>query len=139
MAQTIQDVMTPSPTCMDSGTTLPRAAQAMRDGDIGDVLVTSNGQLQGIVTDRDLVIRGMAELPDVEHATLGDVCTPSPITVAPETPVADAVALMRQEAIRRLPVVREGEPVGIVSLGDLAIEREGNSLLADISAAPANA
>lgn len=138
MAQTIQDVMTPSPTVLDARAPLQEAARAMRDSDIGDVLVSKDGQLCGIVTDRDIVVRGLAETTDVSSAELGDVCSRDLATVAPTDSVDTAVQMMREKALRRLPVVENGEPVGIVSIGDLAMERDPKSALADVSAAPGN-
>ena len=69
---------------------------------------------------------------------LSDICSSNLATVGADASVKDAVKLMREGSLRRLPVVEDGRPVGIVSLGDLAIEREPESALADISAAPAN-
>jgi CBS domain-containing protein len=138
VAQTIQDVMTPNPTVLDAKTPLDEAARAMRDGDIGDVLVSKDGQLCGIVTDRDIVVRGVAEITDVRSAKLGDVCSRDLTTISPTDSVDKAAQLMREKALRRLPVVRDGEPVGVVSMGDLAIEKDPSSALADVSAAPGN-
>ena len=139
MAQTIQDVMTPDPTILPTTSTLADAARAMRDGDIGDVLVEQNGTLCGIVTDRDIVVRAVAEARDPHDVRLGDICTPQVTALSPGDSVEDAVALMRRQALRRLPVCEQGRAVGIVSLGDLAVERDPGSALADISAAPPTA
>lgn len=138
MAKTVQDVMTPNPTVLEAQTSLQDAARRMRDGEIGDVLVTADGRLCGIVTDRDIVVRAVADRLDLGRTTLGDVCTAEPVTVAPTDTITAAVDVMRTHAIRRLPVTRDGEAVGIVSLGDLAVDRDPNSALADISAAPTN-
>ena len=138
MAQKIQDVMTPNPTVLEATTPLPDAARTMRDSGIGDVLVSKEGELCGIVTDRDIVVRGVAEITDLGSARLGDVCSRDLTTVRPGDGVEDAVRLMRERSLRRLPVVDGGRPVGIVSIGDLAIEQDPNSALADISASPSN-
>jgi signal-transduction protein with cAMP-binding, CBS, and nucleotidyltransferase domain len=105
------------------------AARAMRDGNIGDVLVTEGGQLVGIMTDRDLVVRVLAEGLDPSRTPLGTVCSRELTTVSPGDAIETAVARMRDSAIRRLPVVEDGRLVGILALGDLAVEREPESVL----------
>jgi CBS domain-containing protein len=137
MAQTIRDVMTPNPTVFPATASLVEAAQAMRDGDLGDVLVEQDGQLCGIVTDRDIVVRAIAEGRKPTEVRLGDICTNELTTLSPDASVEEAEHVMRDGALRRVPIVeRGGRPVGVVTLGDLAIERDRDSALADISAAP---
>jgi CBS domain-containing protein len=138
MAQKVRDVMTSDPVVCSATATLTDAAREMRDREIGDVLVERDGALCGVVTDRDIVIRAVAVGADPNVARLGDICTRELITVSPSDSVRDAVDLMRKNAVRRLPVVDEGEAIGIVSLGDLAVERDPDSALSDISAAPPN-
>lgn len=139
MPQRIAEVMTARPVAMPNTTNLQKAAQAMRDNDIGDVVVTKpDGGLCGIVTDRDIVVRGIAEGADPEATTLDEVCSHRLVTVSPDDPVAAAVQAMEEHAIRRLPVVENGNLVGIVSIGDLAVERDPESALGEISAAPPN-
>jgi CBS domain-containing protein len=139
MAQFVSNVMTPDPVGMIASTPLSDAARRMKAEGIGDVLVLDGNSLQGLVTDRDIVVRALAEDRDPRTTTLGDVCSTELVTIAPDAPVDEAVRLMRDKALRRLPVVADGQPVGIVSLGDLAVERDPNSALSDISAAPPNA
>jgi CBS domain-containing protein len=91
--------------------------------------------VSGIVTDRDIVVRGVAEGRDADSTQVSDVCTSGVETIDPSASVDDALRLMREHDIRRLPVTKNGRPVGILSLGDLAVEREPESTLADISAA----
>lgn len=134
MAQRIEEIMTRDPRTVDVNASVQDAARIMRDDDIGDVVVTEGGQVTGIVTDRDIVVRGIAEGRDLS-AQVGEVCSTGIETIAPDASVDDAVKTMREHDIRRLPVVKDGQPVGIVSLGDLAVEREPDSTLADISAA----
>lgn len=136
--QTIRDVMTPNPVVLDATSSLTEAARNMRDQDIGDVIVQNDGSVCGIVTDRDIVIRGLAQGGDPNSTTLGDVCSTDLHMVGSDADVMQAVELMRDQAIRRLPVVDDGQAVGVVSIGDLAIERDRESALADISAAPPN-
>jgi CBS domain-containing protein len=111
----------------------------MREQAIGDVIVLENNQVCGIVTDRDIVVRSVAEARDPAATTLADICSHAVRTVAPTDSVEQAVQLMRTHAIRRLPVVEDGRAVGLVSLGDLAVAREPDSALGEISAAPPNA
>ena len=127
--------MTRNPRTVDAGDTIVDAARAMADADIGDVVVLEDGQVTGIVTDRDIAVRAIAEGRDPESTSVGDVCTTGVETIDPGASVDDALRLMREHDIRRLPVVKNGRPVGILSLGDLAVEREPDSTLADISAA----
>lgn len=134
MAQRIEEIMTRDPRTVDVNDSVQDAARIMRDDDIGDVVVTEGGQVTGIVTDRDIVVRGIADGRDLS-AQVGEVCSTGIETIAPDASVDDAVTTMREHDIRRLPVVKDGQPVGIVSLGDLAVEREPDSTLADISAA----
>ena len=133
--QSIQEVMTPNPMTCPATTTVADAARAMRDNDVGDVLVERDGSVCGIVTDRDIVVRVVAQDSDLNQVSLGDICTDTLVTLSPTDSVEDAVRLMRTKAIRRLPICDDGKPVGIVSLGDLAVERDAESALADISAA----
>jgi len=110
----------------------------MAERDIGDVLVAENTGLIGIVTDRDIVVRAVAAGLDMRTTRLGEIVTRDLVTIEPDEPVSRAAELMRENAARRLPVVEGDRPAGIVSLGDLAMEREPGSVLADISVAPAN-
>jgi CBS domain-containing protein len=123
---------------MPSASTVAEAARRMREADIGDVIVLEDDRLYGIVTDRDIVVRTIAEGRDPATAKLGDICSRDMTTLNPTDTVEDAVRLMREKAIRRLPVVEKGKPVGIVSLGDLAVTQDPNSALGNISAASPN-
>ena len=139
MKNKIRDVMTADPVSLPTGSTLVDAARAMRDSDIGDVIVLDDdGQVCGIVTDRDIVIRALAEGREASSTKLGDICTRDPATLSSEDSVADAIRLMSGKAVRRVPVVDAGRPVGIVTIGDLAIDRDPDSALADISEAKPN-
>jgi CBS domain-containing protein len=135
--KTVREVMTPDPVVLEATATVREAARAMKEYDVGDVLVSSGGKLRGIVTDRDLVLRALAS-DDEQVATrkLGEICTDEVETLAPEVAVEEAIALMRDRAIRRVPIVERGRAVGIISLGDLAVDRDPESVLGEISAAP---
>jgi CBS domain-containing protein len=137
--QTIDQVMTRDPLTVEEGSPVTEAARVMRDASIGDVLVSRpDGTVCGIVTDRDLAINVVAEGADPNSMTVGDICNHRLEWVESGDPVAAAVSKMRQHAIRRLPVIDDGRLVGIVSLGDLAMERDPESALADISESPPN-
>ena len=140
MAQQIRDVMTPNPVSLSGTASVHEAARAMQDGDMGDVIVIEHDRVCGIVTDRDIVVRTIAEAQDPATTTLADICSHRLLIVAPTDSIEEAVRLMRTHAIRRLPVVEEGgKAVGIVSLGDLAVERDPGSALGGIGAAPPDA
>ncbi|KOG66520.1 oxidoreductase [Streptomyces griseoflavus] len=135
MAQFVRDVMTPGVTAVQPDASLVEAAQLMRAQDIGDVLVTQDGVLLGVVTDRDITLRAVADGVDPLAVSCRSVCTPEPVCVAPDDDISEAVTLMRANAVRRLPVVENGTPVGVVSIGDLARAQDPDSALADISRA----
>lgn len=135
----IDHVMTPSPTTLPSGATLSEAALAMQRNDIGSVVVIhDNGTVRGLLTDRDIVVRGLAVGLDPNRATVGDVCSRDLVVLDRNDSVSDAIGLMTKCAVRRLPVVEHGVAVGIVSLGDLAMSQDPKSALGTISGAPAN-
>jgi CBS domain-containing protein len=138
MSTTIRDVMTPNPVALPVTASVVDAALAMRDFDVGVVIVVEDGQVCGIVTDRDLVVRAIANGSYPATTKLAEVCSRELTTLSPTDTLEDAIRVMREKAIRRLPVVEDGQPVGIVSIGDLAVERDPHSVLADISAAPPN-
>jgi CBS domain-containing protein len=135
MAQTVGEIMTRNPQTVGADAPIVEAARLMRDSDIGDVIVMEGDRVTGIVTDRDIVVRGVADGRDPSSTKVSDVCTTGVETIDPEASVDDALRLMREKDIRRLPVASNGTPQGIISLGDLAVEREPDSTLADISAA----
>ena len=139
MNDSIQDVMTDTPCALDVTTPVLSAARVMREHHIGNIVVLDGDQLFGILTDRDIVVRAVAEDNDPETTTIGEVCSRDLSTIRAKDSIGSAVRLMRERALRRLPVVDDrGRIVGIVSLGDLAVEHDRRSALADISAAPPN-
>jgi CBS domain-containing protein len=133
----VREVMTAAPETVTAETTIRDAAGIMERADVGDLLVVEGEQLRGIVTDRDITVRAVARGLD-PTAEVRQVLTPSAVSVSPMATVAEAIAVMRDNDVRRVPVVEAGRPIGIVSLGDLAVSREPKSLLADISSAPPN-
>jgi CBS domain-containing protein len=138
MATALRDVMAKDPVALPADTPLVDAARSMKEKDIGDVIVLDGDEMCGVVTDRDIVVRAVAEGRDPSDTKLGDVCSHDVVTLSPDASIDDAVKIMREKAIRRIPVEEDGKPVGIVSLGDVATERNPNSIVADISEKGAN-
>ncbi|CAL9664464.1 CBS domain-containing protein [Streptomyces sp. enrichment culture] len=138
MTQYVRDIMTGDPVTVEPQTSVTAVARLMRDRDLGAVLVTDGDGLRGLVTDRDLVIRSVAEGGDPDRTTVAAACSDDMVTVRSDEELDHAVQLMREHAVRRVPVVDEGRPVGIVALGDLAMERDPESALGDISVARPN-
>ena len=136
--QQVKEVMTERPVTLDRTASLAEAAQLMRDRDIGDVIVVEGQDVAGIVTDRDIVIRGVADGADPNRTRVGEVVSGELASVGPDDPVEQAITVMREKAVRRIPVLEGGNLVGIVSLGDLAVEREPESALGEISEASPN-
>ena len=138
MAQSIREVMTADPRTVEASATVVNAAREMRDGDVGAVIVVENGSVAGIVTDRDIVVRGVAQGLDPDATRVSEVASMNVATLTVDQTVEDAFRLVREHDVRRIPVVQDGRPAGIVSLGDLAIERDTESALADIASEPPN-
>lgn len=135
MAATVSDVMTANPETIEASEPVMEAARRMRDADIGDVIVLDDGRVVGILTDRDIAVRIVAEGKDAS-TPVREACSATDLqTVGPDTSLVQAVQLMRDNAVRRLPVVENDRAVGVLSLGDLAMELDQDSALADISAA----
>jgi CBS domain-containing protein len=139
MTRKIRDVMAPLPVEMTSIESVASAARLMRDQAIGAVLVLENGQLRGIVTDRDIVVRTVAEGCDPETTRVGDICSEDLVVLSPDDEIAEAARVIREHAVRRVPVVDNGIPMGMVSMGDLALWEGDGSPLAAVVAAPPNA
>ncbi|MBO8187054.1 CBS domain-containing protein [Streptomyces spirodelae] len=135
MARPVRDVMTPAATTVRPEASLVEAAQLMRAQEIGDVLVVKDSKLLGLLTDRDITLRAVADGVDPLSANCASACTPDPVTVSPDTEVGAAIELMRTHAVRRLPVLEGGRLAGMVSIGDLVQESDPDSALADISRA----
>jgi CBS domain-containing protein len=138
MAEKISDVMSEGLRICAPNATARDAAHEMREADIGAVLVGDNGELRGLLTDRDIVVRAVAEDRDPAEVRVDEICSSDLFTLSPEDTTDDAVDLIRQQDVRRIPIVDGGRPVGIVTIGDLAVARDEKSALADISAAAPN-
>jgi CBS domain-containing protein len=132
----ISDVMTRDVVTVTPDTSMAEVACRMRERHIGDVLLVDGNRVRGIVTDRDLVIRGLAAGRDPRLTPIADLCTPAVVVVSTDASTNKAVALMRSAAVRRLPAIADGQLRGVVSIGDLAIAHDQRSALAAISAFP---
>ena len=145
MSQQPRDVMTTGPIVLPTTASVLDAARAMADADVGPVVVIDDDQLLcGVVTDRDIVVRAGAPSRRLESTRLGDVCTMAVVDLSPSDTVGDAVRVMNERAVRRVPVVQGGRPVGIVSIADLALHADSEvagrlpATLAGIAAAPSD-
>jgi CBS domain-containing protein len=137
--QTVREVMTSQVVTLPRETTLAEAARTMREEDIGDIVVADNSGPAGLVTDRDIVVRAVAERCDPSSTTIGEILTSDLITVRPDDTVQSAALLMRDHAVRRVLVCEDDRSlVGIVSIGDLAEEIDPESVLGGISKAEPN-
>ena len=131
----VRDVMTPGPIGVDYYQSVGEAARTMRDWGVGAVLVVNDESLYGLVTDRDLVIRAVAEAKGPDEP-VGPLSSGKLIGV--DADASEAARLMREHAVRRLPVIEDGQVAGMVSLGDLALHDDPASALAGVSQAVAN-
>jgi len=129
----VRDVMTPGPIGVDYDQSVGEAARARRDWGVGAILVVSNGSLYGLVTDRDLVVRAVAEERGADEP-VGPLSSANLIGVDADADVHEAMRLMRRHGVRRLPVLEDGQVAGIVSLGDLAMQDEPDLAFAQLSA-----
>ncbi len=139
MANKVRELMNKQPIKLSGSTPVIEAARRMRDANVGAVIIEEGGKVAGIVTDRDIAVRVVAQGRDPNTARLAEICSKELTTLSPDDDLDRAVEVMRQKAIRRIPVVdQRNMTVGILSLGDLALERDPKSALGQISAAPPN-
>jgi CBS domain-containing protein len=131
MAMLVRHVMTEAPRSLSEDMTAADAAGIMRSFDVGVVPVVRDEELVGLVTDRDLVIRVVAEREDPSAIRLGDIATASPVTISPDANLSDARQLMANHRVRRLPVLKSGALVGILSLGDLALSHRSERAIGE--------
>jgi CBS domain-containing protein len=121
MGTSIRDAMTSNPRGVDASTTIVDAARLMKSEDVGPLPVVEGGRLVGMVTDRDIVLRVVAEGKDPQSSTVGEIASRDLVTVDPQQDLDEALRLMAQHQVRRLPVVEEdGRLVGILAQADIA-------------------
>jgi CBS domain-containing protein len=138
MTRKVREIMSAAPVCMAASESVSAAAKAMKERESGTVLVLSGGRLAGLVTDRDIAIRVLAENRDPLTTRLDDICSSELAVLSPDDAVETAIRLVRDRAVRRLPVMADGTPVGVVSIGDLALDKDEGSALSRISAFGSN-
>ena len=134
----VRDIMSSAPVCMAPGESVSAAAKAMKQHGIGTVLVLTGGKLSGLVTDRDITVRVLAENRDPRTTRVGDICSDEPTVLSPDDDLEQATRLVRDRAVRRIPVLADGTPVGVVSIGDLALDNDATSALSGVSSDPLN-
>ncbi len=136
MAKTVRDVMTSNVRAAASTESLADAAQMMKEEDVGSLPVVEDDRLIGILTDRDIIVRAVAERVDPQSISVGDVASRELVTVEPDQDLDEALSLMARHRVRRLPVVADGRLVGILAQADVAIEakeKNAGEMLEEIS------
>lgn len=119
----VKDIMTTEIETCGPETTVQQVASKMMELDVGSIPVTEDGNLRGIITDRDLVIRGIASQFSLE-TPINRILSSSYVTGTPDMDVEEAANIMAQEQVRRLPIIEDNKVVGIVALGDVAVDEE---------------
>ena len=137
MADSVRDAMTENPRSIGKSVSVVDAARLMKEGDIGSLPITDDEQLVGMITDRDITTRVVAEAADPKVTPVGEVYSRDLISVAPDKDLEEALQLMARHQVRRLPVVENGRLVGIVAQADIALrekEKKTGELVEAISA-----
>ncbi len=122
MAKKVRDVMTAEPRSAEPTLSLVEAAQLMKSEDVGSLPIVEEGRLLAVLTDRDIVVRAVAEGVDPKAIVIGEVASRDPVTVEPEQDLDEALLLMAQHQVRRLPVVESDRLVGVLAQADVAQE-----------------
>ena len=121
MTQSVRDAMTENPRSIGASASVVEAARLMREGDIGSLPITDDEELVGMITDRDITTRVVAEAGDPKSTSVGEVYSRDLISVEPDKDLEEALQLMARHQVRRLPVVENGRLVGIVAQADIAL------------------
>lgn len=133
----IKDVMTKNVASLHVDDTVIKAAEIMKEQNVGSVPVCDSNRVVGMITDRDIALRIVAAGKNADKQSVRDVMSTNPVIGQPEMDVLDAAKMMGERQIRRLPIIEKNGLVGIVSLGDLALEpsleNEASEALTDIS------
>ena len=142
-ARHVRDVMTPNPECVTERDGVQEVARIMKEQDTGVVPVVDGKKVIGLITDRDIVVRGLAEGRDLANMKVNELMTKTVRSVNEDMPVNEVLDLMSSAEIRRVPVVNgNGELVGIVSIGDIAVQTNTDNkvgkAIEGISEAPPN-
>jgi CBS domain-containing protein len=137
MAKSVREAMTENPRSIGASASVVEAARLMRQEHIGSLPITEEGQLVGMITDRDITMRVVAEAADPKSTSIGDVYSRDLFSIEPDKDLAEALQLMARHQVRRLPVVENGRLVGIVAQADIALrenEKKTGELVEAISA-----
>lgn len=129
----VREIMTTRIISVSSNSTVKDAALLMNKNNIGSVPVVDSGSVRGMLTDRDIVLRCVAESKDAGNLKVADICSQGAISVKPDETVSNAMHLMSSEQVRRLPVVDNGKLIGMLSFADIAREKSGMELAEAIS------
>jgi CBS domain-containing protein len=121
MAKSVRDAMTENPRSIGQSASVVEAARLMREEHIGSLPITDDEQLVGMITDRDITTRVVAEAADPTTTSVGDVYSRDVVSVGPDNDLDEALQLMARHQVRRLPVVENGRLVGIVAQADVAL------------------
>lgn len=118
-----RDLMTPDPTCVKEGQTLAEAARMLRDLDIGSMPICGDdNRLKGMLTDRDIFVKCIASGGDPNTVTAGELAEGKPVTIGADDDIRDALRMMQEHQVRRLPVIDGHDLVGIIAQADVARE-----------------
>ena len=131
----VKDIMTKEVATLNSKDSVERAAQLMKQYNVGAIPVCSEEKVIGIITDRDIALRSVAQGENGRNQTVRDIMSSNPVVINSATDIHDAARIMSERQIRRLPVIENNNIVGIVSLGDIAVE---NNLKDDAESALSN-
>jgi CBS domain-containing protein len=126
MAKSVRDAMTEDPRSIGASASVVEAARLMREEHIGSLPITDDEQLVGMITDRDITTRVVAEAADLKATSVGNVCSRDLITVEPDRDLEEALELMGRHQVRRLPVVESDRLVGILAQADVALREDEN-------------
>lgn len=133
----IRDIMTESVVSLNVNDTIERAAELMAQYNIGSVPVCEENKVVGIITDRDIAIRSSSQGQNSKTKIVRDVMSSNPVTASPDMDISEVSRIMSERQIRRIPIVQNGNLIGVVSLGDLAVdpkfEHEAEGALSSIS------
>jgi CBS domain-containing protein len=134
--RSVQETMTPNPTSVRRDLPVSEAARVMRSEDVGSLPVVEGDRLVGVVTDRDIAVRVVAEGKNPDSISVGEIQSNDPVTVDPRQDLREALTQMARHQVRRLPVVDKGRLVGVLAQADVAREvgeRETGELVEEIS------
>ena len=124
MVNSVRDAMTENPRSIVASASVVEAARLMRDEHVGSLPITDGDTLVGMITDRDITTRVVAEAADLATSSVGDVYSQDLISVEPDKDLEEALTLMARHQVRRLPVVENGRLVGIVAQADIALRED---------------